>query len=500
MIDYTDIFIIGGGINGVAIAADAAGRGLSVKLCEKNDLASGTSSASSKLIHGGLRYLEYYEFGLVKKALYEREILIFRAPFLVKPLEFVLPHEKHLRPAWMIRMGLFLYDHLSKRKTLPGSTTITFKSDARGLQLQPHLTQGFSYYDCYTDDSRLVVLNAISAKENNAIISARTEFISAEREKDLWKITLKNVLNNKIYFHYSKILLNVTGPWVKETQQKIITSDLKFDINLDKGSHIVIPKLYDGDFAYILQHSDQRIVFAIPYLNKYTLIGTTDVHYTQDLNNATISHDEIDYLCSIINRYFKKMISKNDIIWSYSGIRCLSSQPGHSAATTTRDFQCLIENKNNLALFTVIGGKLTTHRVLAESIVNQFKAYFPNMKPAWTSTTVLPGGDISYQNSNKFCDEIMNNFPWLPNNIALRYIKNYGTRIKILLDNAHSLLDLGEDFSHGLYQREIEYLVKYEWAINADDILWRRTKLGLEFSDTEKNKLQTWLENKFEFM
>jgi len=488
MKDYTDIFIIGGGINGIAIAADAAGRGLSVRLCEKNDLSAGTSSASSKLIHGGLRYLEYYEFGLVKKALQEREILLFRAPFLVKPLEFVLPHEKHLRPRWMIRVGLFLYDHLSKRKLLPKSTSISFKNDARGTELQPYLTNGFSYYDCFTDDSRLVMLNAISAKESGAVISTRTEFISAMRENNYWKITLKNILNNEIFFHYAKILLNVTGPWVKETQQKIINSNLTFDINLDKGSHIIVPKLYDGDFAYILQHSDKRIVFAIPYLEKYTLIGTTDIHYTNDLNHINITSDEEEYLCSIINRYFKKTITKKNIIWSYSGVRCLQAQKGHSDVTTTRDFQCLTENVNNLPLITIIGGKLTTHRVLAETVVDSLKFYFPTMKSAWTSTVPLPGGDMQH---HRF-DEA---YPWLPKNLLQRYINQYGTRIKILLENTFSLHDLGDVFSHGLYQKEIEYLIKYEWAMTADDILWRRTKLGLTFSNIEKNKLESWLKN-----
>lgn len=495
MMDHTDIFIIGGGINGVAIAADAAGRGLSVKLCEKSDLSAGTSSASSKLIHGGLRYLEHFEFGLVKKALHERDILLFRAPFLIKPLEFILPHDKHLRSTFIIRMGLFLYNYLCKRKSLPKSTSISFKNNTRGLELQPHITQGFSYYDCFTDDSRLVILNALSAKEHDATILTRTEFISAEREDDFWKIKLKNVLNNEIEFHYSKILINVTGPWVKKTHSKI-KSNLTFDTNLDKGSHIVVPKLYDGDFAYILQNTDRRIVFVIPYLEKYTLIGTTDIHFTDDLNQVSISDDEKDYLCSIINRYFKKKITKNDIIWSYSGVRCLQAQAGHSSITTTRDFQCFTEHINNLALITVIGGKLTTHRVLAESVCDQLKSYFPAMRPTWTSTVPLPGGDIPEQDFNKFYDEITKNYPWLPNNIVLRYIKNYGTRIKFLLENTSSLLDLGDDFSNGLYQKEIEYLVKYEWVISADDILWRRTKLGLEFSESEKNKLESWLQNK----
>lgn len=486
----TDIFIIGGGINGVAIAADAAGRGLSVKLCEKNDLASGTSCASSKLIHGGLRYLEYYEFGLVKKALQEREVLLFRAPFLVSPLEFVLPHEKHLRPAWLIRAGLFLYDHLSKRTSLPGSRSIEFKTDIRGVELLPHLTNGFSYYDCFTDDARLVILNALSAKEHHAIISTRTEFISAEQENGFWKITLKNGLTNELYFHHAKALINVTGPWVKQVQARIKNSDLTLNINLDKGSHILIPKLYEGDFAYILQNKDKRIVFAIPYLKKYTLVGTTDVHYTNDLNAINISAEEIDYLCSIINHYFKKKINPTHIIWSYSGVRCLQAKAGHSDITTTRDFQCLVENKNHLPLMTIVGGKLTTHRVLAELVINQLKPFFPHMAPAWTSTTPLPGGDMKIYPEN---------YPWLPHDLALRYIHHYGSRVKMLLGNANSIDDLGMHFSHGLYQKEVEYLIKHEWALTADDVLWRRTKLGLELSKEEKNKLETWLQNKIEF-
>lgn len=488
-----DLFIIGGGINGSAIAADAAGRGLTVMLCEKNDLASGTSHASSKLIHGGLRYLEFYEFGLVKKALREREVLLFRAPFLIKPLEFILPHENHLRPAWMIKLGLFLYDHLSKRKYIPKSKTVNLSSDIRGKGLQPHLKKGFSYYDCFTDDSRLVVLNALSAKEHGATILTRTEFISAERENNAWKILIKDKATGNVIHQYAKVLINVSGPWVRETQQKIKNTELSCEITLDKGSHIVVKKLYEGDFAYILQNHDNRIVFAIPYLEKYTLIGTTDVHYSNHLDAIHIDPEEEMYLCHIINNYFKKNINKNDIIWSYSGVRCLKAQIGHTNATTTRDFQLLTEVKNDLPLITIIGGKLTTHRILAEEVIDHLNRYFPQMKQAWTSALPLPGGDIP--DISQFHAMLKNQFSWLPNDLLQRYINCYGTNIFKLFHNIHSINDLGMHFSHGLYQKEIEYLIKNEWAKTAEDILWRRTKLGLSFNEEETKNLKDWIKN-----
>lgn len=479
----SDLFIIGGGIHGVAIAADAAGRGLKVTLCEKNDLASATSSASSKLIHGGLRYLEFYDFRLVKKALHEREVLLFRAPFLVHPLQFILPHEKHLRPAWMIRLGLFLYDHLSKRKLLPKSKPINLKHH----ELLPHLHKGFSYYDCFTDDSRLVILNALSAKEHGATILTRTEFLSADYENNQWKITLKN--NDTISYHYAKVIMNATGPWVKETQSRLTGLDLTCDITLDKGSHIVVPKLYEGDFAYILQNTDQRIVFTIPYFDQYTLIGTTDVHYTNDLNHIAIDSQEEAYLCEIVNRYFKKHISKKDIAWSYSGVRCLQKQTGHKDFNTTRDFDYII-NKNS---FAIIGGKLTTHRLLAEKVVNELKTFFPHLKSAWTANQPLPGGDI--KDFSQFCIDLKNTYAWLPEKLLLRYAKSYGNKVITLLHNSHNIKDLGIDFSHGLYQKEVEYLIQHEWAMTVEDILWRRTKLGLQFASDNIHKLQVWLQN-----
>ena len=321
MENYSDIFIIGGGINGTAIAADAAGRGLSVSLCEKHDLASGTSSACSKLIHGGLRYLEFYEFGLVHSALKEREILLRRAPHLISPLEFVLPHEQHLRPAWLIRLGLFLYDHLATRHHLPSSTTFNLQKDKRGAALLPDLKTGFSYYDCFVDDARLVIANALSAQQHGAEILTRTHFLSAKRDGSAWKIELQDDVSKKIFYRYAKTLINAAGPWVKEIQNKI-TTDLTFDVKLDKGSHIVVPKLYEGNFAYILQNKDNRIVFAIPFQQQFTLIGTTDVAISDNLDAVKITMPEQDYLCDVISHYFKNLANKK-VSWVFSGVRCL---------------------------------------------------------------------------------------------------------------------------------------------------------------------------------
>ncbi len=485
-----DLLIIGGGINGTAIAADAAGRGLSVTLVEKNDLGSGTSSASSKLIHGGLRYLEFYEFGLVRKALLEREVLLSRAPHLVKPLEFILPHEKHLRPQWMIRAGLFLYDHLAKRKKLPGSRSVNLKNKKFENKLASRLTKGFSYYDCFADDSRLVIANALSAKMDGAEILSRTEFLSAKRLNNTWEVELKNCNTSEISTYSTKALLNVAGPWVKEIQNKIKDTDLQFEVELDKGSHIVVPKIYEGDYAYILQNKDQRIIFAIPYQNEFTLIGTTDIPYKANLDDVHILPSEQEYLCQIINEYFKKSINPVDILWSYAGVRCLQNE-GHSVATTTRDFKYLLEEKNHSLLFVVIGGKLTTNRTLAEHAVDKLQSFFPHMSSAWTKAKPLPGGDMT--DFTLFSEQFAKAYPFLPKALAFRYAKNYGTRGHLLLKNKTSISDLGMDFGHGLFQNEVEYLINEEWAQTCDDILWRRTKLGLFFSEVEKNRLENWL-------
>jgi glycerol-3-phosphate dehydrogenase len=487
-----DVFIIGGGINGTGIAADASGRGLSVTLCEKNDLASGTSSCSTKLIHGGLRYLEYYEFGLVRKALREREILMRKAPHLISPLEFILPHAPHLRSAWLIRLGLFLYDHLAKRKLIPGSRTIHLSNDARGQALNVQFKKGFSYYDCFTDDARLVVENALAAQENQAEILTRTEFISAEKENLLWKINLKNTKTHQLFSCYAKALINASGPWVQTVNQKIIANQPDFSVQLVKGSHIILPKLYDGNFAYILQNADARIVFAIPYQEKFTLIGTTDVEINP-VNKPEIDEQEKQYLCDTINYYFKKSISPKEIVWTYSGIRCLQNQHTNPSATT-RDYKIEINVENNtLPLMTIIGGKITTFRELSEEAIDQLKPFFPKMGPHWTATKPLPGGDFTNGDFKKFYASLKNQFSFLPENLIYRYAKSYGTRVFLFLNDIHSLQDLGEHFGANLYQKEIMYLIKYEWAETMEDILWRRSKLGLFLSAEEKEKLLQFL-------
>ncbi len=483
-----DVFIVGGGINGTAIAADAAGRGLSVILCEKNDLASGTSSASTKLIHGGLRYLESYELGLVKTALREREVLMQKAPHLIAPLEFILPHEKHLRPMWLIRIGLFLYDHLAKT-SLPHSKRIHFKKDARGSSLLTKFKQGFSYYDCWTDDARLTLLNALAAKEHGATILTQHEYISAARENHHWKIQVKQASTQKTF--YARVLINAAGPWINQVQATI--SKKLFNLQLVKGSHIVVPKLFSGEFAYILQNLDKRIIFAIPYQDKFTLIGTTDVACSNDdINHIKISRGEESYLCSIINKYFKKTISPHDIIWSYSGVRCLQGNSTGNLSKLSRDYKLAFDNENNVPLLTVIGGKITTHRRLAEEAVNKLTPLFPAMRPAWTASAPLPGGDFVNHDFQKFYTEFKNNFSWLPEKIAHHYAKNYGTRAYLILDNAHQLADLGKEVVPGLYQKELDYLIQHEWAKTAEDILWRRTKLGLTLSQEEQQKLTDW--------
>lgn len=481
MKNYSDLFIIGGGINGTAIAADAAGRKLSVTLCEKHDLASGTSSASTKLIHGGLRYLESYEFGLVRKALYEREVLLKRAPFLIKPLQFILPHEKHLRPAWLIRLGLFFYDHLAKHPSLPGSTALSLQNTRYGQPLLPFLTRGFSYYDCQTDDARLVILNALSAKNHQANILTRSEFIQAQREKDYWKIELKNISTQHTQFHYAKALINAAGPWINTVKLT------QFNMKLVKGSHIVVPKLYEGEFAYILQCEDQRIVFAIPYQTHFTLIGTTDVLLSYPVETPAITQQESQYLLDIIHHYFRKKITLDEIKWTYAGIRCLQDETKETPANTTRDYKLILETHNNqLPLVTVIGGKITTHRLLAEEALKQLQPFFPHMGASWTAKQPLPGANFSLL-------AFQARFSWLPSSLITRYANQYGALAYLLLENANCLVDMGKHFSHGLYEKEIVYLIHHEWAKTVEDILWRRTKLGLLFKDTEVTQVKEYM-------
>lgn len=494
-----DLLVVGGGINGGGIARDAAGRGLSVMLCEKDDLASHTSSASTKLIHGGLRYLEYYKFGLVRKALQEREVLLRAAPHIISPLRFVMPHVAHLRSAWLIRLGLFLYDNLSRRHVLFGSRSIKFKSHISGGALQPKFTKGFVYSDAWVDDARLVVLNAMSAHELGATILTRTKLISARPEQQGlqkgWRAELLGSDQQIINVH-ARCIVNATGPWVSSLLTQQVPSKQKHPaIKLVKGSHIVVKKLVDHHYAYIFQNPDHRIIFAIPYLDEYTLIGTTDLGYKDDPDNVTISAEEITYLCDSINSYFKRAISSADVIWTYSGVRPLIEEehaPSNLSALT-RDYQLDMSFNDQAPLLSVFGGKITTFRRLAEEALDLLTPVLNIRESKWTSTTQLPGGDVARGDFNNFLAEFQTHYAWIPQALAIRYAHNYGTRAMQLLKGCTRMADLGEELSPGLFEQEARYLVNHEWAQQADDMLWRRTKLGLAATPESRKRLADWL-------
>ncbi|MBF7141613.1 MULTISPECIES: glycerol-3-phosphate dehydrogenase [Pseudomonas] len=484
-----DVAVIGGGINGVGIAADAAGRGLSVFLCEKDDLASHTSSASSKLIHGGLRYLEHYEFRLVKEALAEREVLLAKAPHIVKPMRFVLPHQPHLRPAWMIRAGLFLYDHLGKREKLPGSRSLRF---GPRNPLKADFKRGFEYSDCWVDDARLVALNAIAARESGAHVKTRTRCVNAQRVGGVWDVQLEGP-EGQLYSIRAKALVNAAGPWVA----RFIREDLKlaspYGIRLIQGSHLIVPRLYEGEHAYILQNTDQRIVFAIPYLDNFTIIGTTDREYTGDPSKVTITDQETDYILNVVNNHFKHQLSREDILRTYSGVRPLCNDESDNPSAITRDYTlALTQEQGQAPLLSVFGGKLTTYRKLAESAMGQLKPFFPSMGASWTASKPLPGGE-RMTTPQQLAADLVAKAPWLPTAVAARWSITYGSRSFTLLEGCQRLADLGQYFGEGLYGREVDYLVKAEWARTAEDILWRRTKLGLFLDADAQQSLAAYL-------
>jgi glycerol-3-phosphate dehydrogenase len=489
-----DLFIIGGGINGCGIAADAAGRGLSVFLCEQYDLASGTSSKSTKLIHGGLRYLEYREFRLVHEALKEREILLNKAPHLIREMRFVLPHEKHLRPAWLLRLGLFIYDHLAKRKIIKSSHQVNLKTDFYGQALKNNFNTGFVYSDCAVDDARLVIANALAAKELGAVIQTHTQCVAAQRESNRWTITLKTP-KNETQTIYAKALINASGPWITQAIEQMIHEPTKTPSVLVKGSHIVVPQLYEGKHAYILQNEDKRIIFVIPYEDNLSLIGTTDEPFSGDLNHIEIQASEIDYLCTIVNHYFKKQTSAEQVIWSYSGVRPLyRNQDNHSKALAaiSRDYLLELTDQNHLPLVNIFGGKITTYRELAEHVLQKLIPYFPTMKPLWTANTPLPGGDLTV-NIETYLVQCIQQYPWLSEPLLHRYVHHYGSRLHLLLENTHSITDMGILFGKDLYEKEVIYLIQHEWAKTADDILFRRTKLGIGFNKEGIKKLEQYL-------
>lgn len=504
-----DILIVGGGINGAGIARDAAGRGLSVVLCEKDDLASHTSSASTKLIHGGLRYLEQYDFRLVRKALIEREILMRSAPHIIRPLRFIMPHDTGQRPAWMIRAGMFIYDHLAKRELLPASKGLDLRTHAAGAPLKDHFAKGFAYSDCWVDDARLVVLNAIAARESGATILTRTACTSVTRHADHWNATLRktpSTSNMTSEFAEAesiavraKLLINATGPWAASFLHDTVHGRSGKKLRLIKGSHIVVKKLFDHPYAYIFQHPDGRIVFAIPYEHDYTLIGTTDLDYHGDTDKVAIAAAEIDYLCELVNHYFAKPITSADVVWSYSGVRPLVEDDSESASEITRDYKLAFDT-DAAPLLTIFGGKITTFRKLAEEALDLIAPVLGNQHGAWTANACLPGGDIYCEmptnravlEFDHFVREMQQQYAWLPSKMVERYAHAYGTRIKVLLAGRSSLSDMGEEICPGLFAAEVSYLMRHEWITSSEDILLRRSKLNLHTKNSNK-KLDLWI-------
>ena len=494
-----DLLIVGGGINGAGIARDAAGRGLSVLLCEQDDLAGHTSSASTKLIHGGLRYLEHYEFSLVRKSLQEREVLLRAAPHIIRPLSFLMPHNPGLRPAWLIRAGLFLYDHLGKRELLPGSQSVDLRTHAAGQSLKPELTQGFMYADAWVEDARLVVLNALDAAERGARILPRTRCVGAQRHADMWDVTLQPAGDRPAQVVRGRALVNAAGPWVMDVLRDALGMQSRRQLRLAKGSHIVVRRLFAHDHAYILQNPDKRILFAIPFERDFTLIGTTDVEYEGDPSDAAITDAEIAYLCQMANRYFTQAISPADVIWSYSGVRPLLADDAAELSAVTRDYVLECDAASERApLLSVFGGKLTTYRRLAEEALDLLAPSLPHMKSAWTTSAPLPGGDIPNADFDGFLADFRRSAPWLPEALARRYARAYGTRVDRLLAGTRSLTELGDDFGGGLYGAEIEYLISQEWARTAEDVLWRRSKMGLHVGDETVRRLAQSFKNRTE--
>ncbi len=476
-----DLIIVGGGVNGCGIARDAAGRGLKVLLCEAADLAGATSSASTKLIHGGLRYLEYYEFGLVRKALKEREVLLSLAPHIIWPMRFVLPHEKGLRPAWFLRLGLFLYDHIGGRKRLPATETLDLRTSPYGAALKPEFVKGFEYSDCGVLDARLVILNALDAAERGADIRVRTECIAARRQNDAWRVALKDRETGETETVEGAILVNAAGPWVASFLEDAVGVTPEAHIRLVKGSHIIVPRFFDHDHAYLMQNADGRVVFAIPYEDDFAMIGTTDLDYEGDPRDVAISDEEISYLCEVASEYFRHEIRPEDVVSGFSGVRPLYDDGASDAKSATRDYVLELDaNEGAAPRLDVFGGKITTYRVLAEKVMEKLHPWTAEAGAMWTGTKPLPGGDFAVDGHEGMLARLKTDYPFLGEKLAHRLFRLYGTRVWRLLGDAATLTDLGDMVFDDLSDREIAYLVETEWARTADDILTRRTRLGLK--------------------
>ena len=493
-----DIIIIGGGINGAGIARDASGKGYSVALVEMNDLASATSSWSTKLIHGGLRYMEQYQFRLVRESLIERENLMDIAPHIIRPLRFILPYSSSLRPFWLIRLGLFFYDNIIKRKYLPSSKSITFNVDSDTNPLKENIKIGFEYSDCSVQDARLVILNAMDAKINNASIFTNTKIVKVENDGKYWNVIANFKKNNviKTLKLSSKVIVNAAGPWTDELISKINPSSKPKKTKLIKGSHIIVPKLYNHKNAYIFQHKDGRIIFTIPYEKKFSLIGTTDINFKGDASRAKISQDEIKYLCDAVSTYFVNQIKQNDIIWTYSGVRSLFDDGNFNAKDITRDYKIDTKELNGLNYISIFGGKITTYRKLAEEVTKIIDKYFGQKSRNWTSSKALPGGDFSPYQFDTLLKEYAKKYSFIDETVIERLFMSYGTNLELILKNRTSISALGKYFGAGLYECEVEWLIDNEWAKTVSDIIWRRTKLGLMLSKKELKLLDNYMSSK----
>jgi len=489
-----DLFVIGGGVNGTGIARDAVGRGYSVMLAEMNDLASGTSSAATKLVHGGLRYLEHYEFRLVHEALAEREVLWAAAPHIIKPLRFVLPHHKGMRPAFVLRTGLFLYDNMGGRKLLPPTRTLDLRTDPAGKPLKPGYKKAFEYSDCWVDDARLVALNARDAANRGAEIRTRTKVTSARRSQGAWTIDIEDTETGLREAIRARMVVNAAGPWVDHVITSAMGNNDVHNVRLVKGSHIVVKKLYDHEKCYFFQNSDGRIFFAIPYEDDFTLIGTTDLDYKDDPAKVKISQQETDYLLKAASEYFAKPVTADEIVWTYSGVRPLFDDGASAAQEATRDYVLKLDGdaKSGAAL-NVFGGKLTTYRRLAESALEKIEEVLGKKGQPWTHQGKLPGGEFEPLAFPAELEKLRRDYPALPVTLLRRLLGHYGTRSRVILGDAEELGDLGEIFGLDLSAREVDYLVAEEWARTAEDVLWRRSKLGLRLNKAQQERLAAYL-------
>ncbi|MET3926603.1 glycerol-3-phosphate dehydrogenase [Devosia sp. 2618] len=490
--DSVDIFVIGGGINGASIARDAVGRGYSVALAEMNDLASGTSSAATKLVHGGLRYLEHYEFRLVHEALAEREVLWAEAPHIIKPLRFVLPHHKGLRPALVLRAGLAMYDYMGGRRLLPPTKTLDLTKDITGKPLKPGYRLGFEYSDCWVDDARFVVLNARDAADKGAAVHVRTKVTSVRRDAGGWLIELDGEAGRQSV--RAKLVVNAAGPWVDHVITGAMGRNGAHNVRLVKGSHIVVRKLYDHDRCYMFQNADGRIIFSIPYEDDFTLIGTTDEDYPGDPKDVKISDAETDYLLGAASEYFAKPVTRDQIHWTYSGVRPLFDDGASAAQEATRDYVLKVDGDAEAgAAINVFGGKLTTSRRLAESVLEKIEGVLGAKGKPWTKTSRLPGGGFEPLAFDAEVRRLGMEYSGLPGTLLRRLMRQYGTKARDVLGDAKSVDDLGRHFGWDLYAREVVYLVEHEWARTAQDVLWRRTKVGLRVSAEDVAALEAYL-------